>query len=918
MNNKLLSHTKLVEYIIYSIKIFIAGMAMQFFIHTIVVYAFWIPDSWLRGWIRAWKELLILIIWVIAILLFYNNKHDIEKWWEISKYSLIIIGSIIIWFIISLGNSLLIHHQSIVTFIMSAKFTYFPLIIFAVAYLIGFFLQENQKDEILSYIVKVIKITLIFWAVRYIILNTIPNWLDWIWYAQPWSSIEWTANTPPPSLWLTNFYSGFVRNQGPFWWPLSFGFYLACLRPLFYIKVLYKKKFNLTRWRRLLYISMIISTFSRAARVMFIIISWLLALIIYKKYAKYIILSWISVVVLIWSYIQLWWKSEIFLRTRSDSWHRTFITQWVKLVKDNRLRWLWAGKVWPASYHIPEEKAFNPENQYMQIRLEYGLFWLLSRLFIYYIIAKKSIKEYYIHWKQNTVLSEDWLLSLIPWLWIIWLWIANIVLHPMTDSSSMYPFMVICWIVFHYNNSSFLGAIKKEEENIIWDSNFWKYFRYIITLFLILCWISFVSQTIIVYGLHIWDTLSISMIRDSIFFSWIIYSLYRYYKYIWKFIKEYKYILLGITILLLISLYHIIGFSWLDNNILSIIAGIKFDIQYLIILSCGLRMGYIIQVNNQWENLKRFVNYMLLFIIFLIVWGVLWQLGKNVIPSLFINYLGMSLPKDFVPFTNPPIYYITWPNWLQRLSWLFVWPNTLGFLLLGFFSTLLYYINTYKKKLYTICFIILYIIITIWTFSRWAILGLAIQSIIVILITTSNKTIKDHYPIIKKIIYIVLITTSLSITLLVINQWKTTSNNERSSSLHEVTKFIVNRPLLWNWPGYSWPGNHYKSTYISNPKNPLSMIENIYLQILINNWIIWLWGWWLIRIILWIYHFRIYKHSTEKDEIYYYSITLWIWLSSLLIIGIFLHVFIDSIVNYLFFLIYGIIIAFNKNRNNQT
>ncbi|HNG97891.1 MAG TPA: hypothetical protein PLW93_06455, partial [Candidatus Absconditabacterales bacterium] len=153
----------------------------------------------------------------------------------------------------------------------------------------------------------------------------------------------------------------------------------------------------------------------------------------------------------------------------------------------------------------------------------------------------------------------------------------------------------------------------------------------------------------------------------------------------------------GIMILLLISLYHIIGFSGLDNNILSIIAGIKFDIQYLIILSCGLRMGYIIQVSNQGENLKKFVNYMLLFIIFLIVGGVLWQLGKNAIPSLFINYLGMSLPKDFVPFTNPPIYYITGPNGLQRLSGFFVGPNTLGFLLLGFFSTLLYYINTYKK-----------------------------------------------------------------------------------------------------------------------------------------------------------------------------------------------------------------------------
>lgn len=118
-----------------------------------------------------------------------------------------IIVFIILSFTISFLNSTIIHNQSIITFLVSAKFNYIPLIILSSGLLFSQFINQDQYNKIINYIIITIKYVLVFSLLRYVIIHTIPNILDWIGFAQPGDSIEWTANTPPPSLYLTEFYS---------------------------------------------------------------------------------------------------------------------------------------------------------------------------------------------------------------------------------------------------------------------------------------------------------------------------------------------------------------------------------------------------------------------------------------------------------------------------------------------------------------------------------------------------------------------------------------------------------------------------------------------------------------------------------------------------------------------------------------
>lgn len=173
---------------------------------------------------------------------------------------------IVISFGISTANTLLIHHQGIRDLIISAKFNYIPLFIFIISAGISLLLNERQHQSIIHTAIRTIQWVLIFSVFWYVILHTIPNILDWIGFAQPGMSIERQAGTPPPSLWLTDFYSGYVRNQGPFSGPLSLGFYLAIIRPFFYAFALHQKKWSDTRGRWVLYSLIVLSTFSRAAR----------------------------------------------------------------------------------------------------------------------------------------------------------------------------------------------------------------------------------------------------------------------------------------------------------------------------------------------------------------------------------------------------------------------------------------------------------------------------------------------------------------------------------------------------------------------------------------------------------------------------------------------------------------------------
>lgn len=927
-----------------ALKIFLIGMVRQFLAHTILTYGLKIPSFFSFIWV--WKELIIAAVGIIIALFFVKNGEYRKKVLS-HKRSIAIVTTIIISLIISLSNSIVIHGQSIIDFAVSAKFNYIPLIIFIVWLWASYIISEEHNKSLISTALTTIKWVLIFSLLRYGILHTIPNVLDRIGFSQPGMSIERTAGTPPPSLWLTEFYSGYVRNQWPFGWPLSLGFYLAAMRPLFYGLVLYKKNFSDIRGWWLLYIGIVISTYSRAARGIFLISSVLIALIVYRKYTKYIIALGVAVFIAVWIYIAWWGQSELFLRTRSDKGHIEYFFQWLDLVKQHRLRWLWAASVGPASNHIEwVEKVFNPENQYMQIWLEYGLFWVLSRVLSYLSILFNPFKKWLSLRTSRRVqsVSGETITYIGISISIIALSVAGMVLHPFVDSSSIYPFMLIAGIVYgyyhQYGKNKTIADKKLTKKEIkqtqkqqdatttsqhtryeIKTNNNWKksISRYIPYVWTIVLSIFFVLQTYVTFWVHLIDnTIILSTTRDLFFSLYIIISIIVWWKYLLKFITTYWKIIIPIVILIIINIWYlIIG----NINTLSVIAWIKYDIFQFIIIGWWLWLWYLAYIFKKWKNIYTYINRFLKRSLVMLCVGVLWQIGKNISPDIFLWYLWYSSPSDFVPYSKPPIYYITGAGWIERLSWLFVWPNTLGFFLILMTSVLYFYSKNKVWKIYIILWTILYFLVSLSTLSRWAIIGISLQILILIIYEGYllwNKTLQSTTSLYKKKLSLIITTLILSgIALFIINMRKTDSNTERNKSWETIYTIVYENgiPFLWYGPWYVWPARHYSKDYQDNKKNDYAMLENIYLQTLINQWRIGISIFAIIFIQLLMIHNTIRKKidtlSKPNDYILaqiaqYMGIGI-LWLLS---IWLFLHIFIDSMVNYLFFLPYSIIIGY--------
>ena len=897
------------DIIVKLLYLFFFWMIWQFLAHTVVMYGLQLPESF--EFIRLWKEVIIWILWIWSMYIFRTHKEYKDKILQ-NKNILLIISIIIGSFVISLLNSIIIHDQSIVTFLVSAKFNYIPLIILSCGLLVSQIITSEQYKKIITIIITTIKYVLIFSIIWYAILHTIPNILDRIGFAQPGDSIERTTNTPPPSLYLTEFYSWYVRNQWPFWWPLSLGFYLIWLWPLFFAKVLYKKKLSDTRWRRLLYISMVVSTYSRAAWWMFFVSCVLIGLIIYRKYTKYIIWIWMLSVILLFVYLKSWGTSEMFVRTRSDKWHLEYFQQGLNLVKQYWLRWLWASSVWPWSNHVEWiTKVFNPENQYMQIWLEYGLLWLLWRLFSYILIIKNSIIQWYHTRTTQRNYNSDDIIFMGIGISIVWLSIWGMVLHPFTDSSSMYPFMLFAGLV--------IGKYSFEK---LWDNNIidatikdstilsWRKIRSILIGSL------FTIQTILVSWFEVINnTIIISTIRDIVFGVVLIWTVWYQKTHLISFIKKYYVIIALSSILFMTNIIYLI--QHLKEDIIEIIAWIKYDIYFLIILIAWIRIWHITKKTKRWHLVSSYIKRLWKFIIVLVIWWVIRQIIKTIYPEFFVQYIWFSMPSDFVPFSKPPIYYITWSGWIQRLSWFFVGPNTLWFFLILFTSSIYYKYKSILLQKKNRRIILLYILISMSTLSRWVIIGLTIQCIILVFFEnyiTGKEKIISFKNIYHKIIIWAIITLVSIVSFFWINQRKQDSNTERFWAVNSSLELAKNFSFFGDGPWYVWPAKHYNKDYNLNKKNNLSMLENIYLQIIINQGILWFLIFVSIVITLLQYHNTIRKKINTKKiipmqkdyDIYWIIQYLWIGLLSLLAIWWFLHIFIDSMANYLFFVIYGI------------
>jgi hypothetical protein len=125
---------------------------------------------------------------------------------------------------------------------------------------------------------------------------------------------------------------------------------------------------------------------------------------------------------------------------------------------------------------------------------------------------------------------------------------------------------------------------------------------------------------------------------------------------------------------------------------------------------------------------------------------------------------------------------------------------------------------------------------------------------------------------------------------------------------------IVNHPL-WHWLWSSGPAVHHEWTMLP---------ENYFMQIMLDIWSVWFILWCVV--IFWILmifraienNFKKWKYSNDDAAVFLQWKRLLLWRIALLIMWLFLHVFEDSMVNYLFFCIFGILSGYlSKSYKNN-
>ena len=115
---------------------------------------------------------------------------------------------------------------------------------------------------------------------------------------------------------------------------------------------------------------------------------------------------------------------------------------------------------------------------------------------------------------------------------------------------------------------------------------------------------------------------------------------------------------------------------------------------------------------------------------------------------------------------------------------------------------------------------------------------------------------------------------------------------------------VISQPL-WHGLGSSGPAIHYEWKYLP---------ENYFLQIMLDIGTVWflVWTFMLMCLLLvqykviWINKWKLTSEEEYQLQVFY---KLQTWFFALFVMWLFLHVFEDSMVNYLFFTIYGIVLG---------
>jgi hypothetical protein len=362
-----------------------------------------------------------------------------------------------------------------------------------------------------------------------------------------------------------------------------------------------------------------------------------------------------------------------------------------------------------------------------------------------------------------------------------------------------------------------------------------------------------------------------------------------------------------ITLIILI-IFGILMSIFKGKEIYDIFVGIKYGLLYLFIFLSATFIGYIWKKKEanssifQHFNISIFINFLKYLLIITIIGWFIRQWLKFIRPDIFLH-IGYWPLNDFKFWVKPPIYYLTGYKWTPRRQWIFSWPNNYGYFLIAFLPMI---VLVYKQKISSIqdffrgnatailngSIIVLWILSIILTLSRTAYIGG-----IVWLALINIQRIRKH----KKIsrgIFSILIVGLVGLSIL---KWASTIDHIKAK--FGSLQYVIDQPS-WYGLGTSGPAVNYNGTILP---------ENYYIQLMLDIGTLWF----LIRSILILQITGIAKTIQQKfktiqtntNEQLIYLIRKWLnigWVA-LLIMGMFLHVFEDSMINYLFFVSWWIL-----------
>lgn len=428
-------------------KIFLVGLLIQFFVQTFVTYK--LHGDWtFRTFIWMRKE--IILLGIIGFLIRFLSKRKIRearrKTLPIRKFVLRFGITVIVMIVVSL----VINQSGVGVTIMSLRYSMIGFAIFIAFFALAYLFFWTREINIVKRYARIIKTLLVASLCRRGIIWLMPTVLRHVGY-NPFN-YEGDIGVAPPAAYYTQFDSGYVRNQFLFERPISRGFFLIAFWPLFFLLCMKQKPRHdkVLRWG--LYGLALLSTFSRAARIAWIIqIIILILMQMQRRHRKIAAYSFLPLLAL-FAWVTYIGRDQIINRDFSNNGHIKMIASAAQKVIQKPFFGRGAGFAGPASHYLVEGEAYNPENQYLQIRLEYGIFWFAWRIYLYLRLHLIGWKAYKLeHDEQQKIVKKTRQYGLmIFWLslGLLGLSVEGLVLHSFVDRMIVYPFMAIFGLAY--------------------------------------------------------------------------------------------------------------------------------------------------------------------------------------------------------------------------------------------------------------------------------------------------------------------------------------------------------------------------------------------------------------------------------------------------------------------------------------